>query len=68
MLTYLLCDGQGSVRHHSDASGNLIAYGGCDTFAYDAYGQQVDPLKDTVNEGLFYAGEQWDNSAQMYYL
>ncbi len=64
----MLYDGQGSVRHHNDAGGDLIAYSGCDTFAYDAYGQRVDPLKDTVNEGLFYTGEQWDNSAQMYYL
>ena len=58
-----------SVWHHSDASGNLVAYsGGCDTFAYDAYGQRVDPLKDSINEGLFYTGEQWDNSAKQYYL
>jgi RHS repeat-associated protein len=67
-IKYLLYDGQGSVRHHSNSNGNLIAYSGCDTFAYDAYGQRVDPLKDTVNEGLFYTGEQWDNSARMYYL
>jgi len=69
---YCLYDGQGSVRHRSDTAGALISYsysgGSCDTFAYDAYGQRVDPLKDTVNEGLFYTGEQWDNSAQMYYL
>jgi RHS repeat-associated protein len=65
---YLLYDGHGSVRHHSDANGDLVVYSGCDTFAYDAYGQRVDPLKDSVNEGLFYTGEQWDSSAQMYYL
>jgi RHS repeat-associated protein len=68
-LKYYLYDGQGSVRHHSDTtSGNLIAYSGCDTFAYDAYGCRVDPLKDTVNEGLFYTGEMYDSSAGMYYL
>lgn len=65
---HLLYDGQGSVRHHSDASGNLVAYSGCDTFAYDAYGERVDPLKGIVNEGLFYTGEQWDSSVEQYYL
>ncbi len=52
----------------------LISYYGsgqnCDTFAYDAYGNRVDPLKYTagVTEGLFYCGEQWDAKAKMYYL
>ncbi len=73
-LKYYLCDGQGSVRHHTNASGVLISYYGsgqnCNTFAYDAYGNRVDPLKYTagVTEGLFYCGEQWDAKAKMYYL
>ena len=67
-ITYLLYDGQGSVRHHSDSNGSLVAYSGCDTFAYDAYGQRVDPLKDTINEGLFYTGEQFDSETGQYYL
>ncbi len=73
-LKYYLCDGQGSVRHHTNASGALISYYGsgqnCDTFAYDAYGNRVDPLKYTagVTEGLFYCGEQYDAKAKMYYL
>ena len=69
----MLYDGQGSVRHHSDSSGALVSYNydtdlWCDTFSYDAYGHRIDPLADMVNEGLFYTGEQWDNSAQSYYL
>jgi len=67
-ITYLLYDGQGSVRHHSDSNGNLIAYSGCDTFAYDAYGQRVDPLKDVINKGLFYTGEMYDSESDQYYL
>ena len=71
-VKYHLHDGHGSVRHHSDSSGALVSYsytgGTCDTFSYDAYGHRIDPLKDTQNEGLFYTGEQWDNSAQSYYL
>jgi RHS repeat-associated protein/uncharacterized repeat protein (TIGR01451 family) len=69
-----LYDGQGSVRHHADSTGALISYQygdppqNCDTFAYDAYGCRVDPLQDTVTEGLFYTGEQYDTSAEMYYL
>jgi len=46
----------------------LIAYSGCDTFAYDAYGQRVDPLKDVINDGLFYTGEQFDAESSQYYL
>ncbi len=68
VLTYLLYDGQGSVRHHSDSDGDLIAYSGCDTFAYDAYGNRVDPLKDVVNDGLFYTGEMFDCESGQYYL
>ncbi len=37
-IKYLLYDGQGSVRHHSNSSGNLIAYSGCDTFASNHQG------------------------------
>jgi RHS repeat-associated protein len=72
MPRYYLCDGQGSVRHYTGGTGGLILYGytggSCDTFAYDAYGQRVDPLKDTVNNGSFYTGQQWDKKAKMYYL
>jgi RHS repeat-associated protein len=40
----------------------------CDTFSYDAYGRPTDPLKDSINEGLFYTGEQVDSHLQQYYL
>jgi len=46
----------------------LVSYSGCDTFAYDAYGNRVDPLKDVINDGLFYTGEQFDAESSQYYL
>jgi len=69
---FYLCDGQGSVRHHSSAGGGLYGYGSptCNTFAYDAYGQRVDPAQSSsaASTGLFYTGQQWDSKAKMYYL
>ncbi len=69
---FYLYDGQNSVRHHSDNSGNLKVYnytgGSCDTFSYDAYGHRVDPLQDVVSDTLLYTGEMYDSSAEMYYL
>ena len=68
LARYYLCDGQGSVRHHTNSTGDLVGYGtpSCDTFAYDSFGQRVDPI--TFSTGLFYTGQMWDSKAKMYYL
>ncbi|MHC4743572.1 MAG: RHS repeat-associated core domain-containing protein [Planctomycetota bacterium] len=66
-LRCLLYDGHGSTRQLAEADGTTID----DTFSYDAYGVMLggNPTPGApAATNLLYAGEQWDNSAQSYYL
>jgi RHS repeat-associated protein len=59
---YLLYDGHGSTRQTTDNAGVVT-----DSFSYDAYGVTLgSPSSTTTN--LLYAGEQFDNNLNQYYL
>jgi RHS repeat-associated protein len=64
-LKYLLYDGQSSVRQLADSDGDAL-YG--QSHYYDAYGNFIDIWSDEPASNLRYTGQQWDDSAQMYYL
>ncbi len=63
---YLLYDGHGSTRQLVNNSGVVS-----DCFSYDVYGVMLGGNPTRSNPAvtsMLYAGEQWDTSAQMYYL
>jgi len=63
---YLLSDGQGSTRQLVDSSAAVV-----DSFSYDGYGMMLggNPTSAApAATNLLYTGEQWDASAQQYYL
>ncbi len=71
---YLLYDGHGSTRQLARYDDSVSI---SENYSYDSYGVLLQddtvasshPGKvDTQATSLLYAGEQWDNSAQMYYL
>jgi RHS repeat-associated protein len=62
---YLLYDGHGSTRQLVASNGSTIV----DSYSYDAYGVMLGGNPQTpAATNLLYAGEQWDTSAQHYYL
>jgi RHS repeat-associated protein len=69
-VQYLLYDGHGSTRQLVNSTGDTVV----EDYSYDAYGvmlrdnpnSEPDPGSSATN--LLYSGEQWDNSAQSYYL
>jgi len=61
---YLLHDGQGTVRQIANSDGT-VSNG--QSHYYDAYGNYID-WSDPPQSNLRYTGQQWDESAQMYYL
>jgi RHS repeat-associated protein len=75
---YLLYDGHGSVRNHADGDGELIWFDipgyayhtdhpteDYTQFSYDAWGQEC---RRPTGDGLFYSGEQYDQTLKMYNL
>lgn len=60
--SYFGCDGNGSVRFLTDASGAIT-----DTYNYDAFGALVSSTGSTPNDYLF-VGEQFDANVGFYYL
>jgi len=63
---YLLADGQGSTRQLVDSSAAVV-----DSFSYDGYGMMLggNPTSAApAATNLLYTGEQFDTSAQQYYL
>gem|GEM_PF-1453448 len=63
---YLLSDGQGSTRQLVDSSAAVV-----DSFSYDGYGMMLggNPTSAApAATNLLYTGEQFDTSAQQYYL
>jgi RHS repeat-associated protein len=68
---HLLYDGHGSTRQLAEVADGQQRVGVSEYYSYDAYGVMVDgnPTSASPTQtNMLYAGEQWDNSAQMYYL
>ena len=69
-LQYLLYDGHGPTRQLVDSTGATIN----EQYSFDAYGVMLGGNPGTESNpgspatNLLYSGEQWDNSAQSYYL
>jgi len=66
VVSYLLYDGQGSTRQLSDLSGAIT-----DCYSYDGYGMMLGGNPTSASPAatnLLYTGEQYDTSAQQYYL
>lgn len=64
---YLLYDGHGSTRHLVNNTGATVLK----DYSYDAYGVMLggNPTREApAATNLLYSGEQWDTSAQQYYL
>jgi RHS repeat-associated protein len=55
-------DGLGSTRLLTDNQGNLVS-----TYDYDAFGRLLDST-GSVNNSYLFAGEQYDNNIDSYYL
>jgi len=65
-IEHLLYDGHGSTRQLIEPDLTIV-----DTFGYDAYGVMLGGNPTSASPAatnLLYAGEQWDNDAQNYYL
>jgi RHS repeat-associated protein len=65
-VEYLLYDGHGSTRQVLASDGSTVS----ESYSYDAYGVMLggNPMSSSpAATNMLYAGEQWDNSAQMYY-
>lgn len=60
--TYYIYDGHGSVRMLADENNDIT-----DRYDYDAFGVLTTKTGTTVNPYL-YAGEQYDQTTQLYYL
>jgi len=60
----LLYNGHGSVRQLSNSSGGIVTD---QVYSYDAYGVSLG-YTGTKNTNLQYAGEQFDNDLDQYYL
>jgi RHS repeat-associated protein len=68
---HLLYDGHGSTRQLAGLPDGQQKVGISEYYSYDAYGVMVDGNPNSASPtqtNMLYAGEQWDNSAQMYYL
>ncbi len=63
-IQYLLYDGHGSTRQLTSNSGTVVPN---ESYSYDAYGVMLGGDRATETS-LLYTGEQYDSSAQMYYL
>jgi len=65
-IEHLLYDGHGSTRQLIEPDLTVV-----DTFSYDAYGVMLGGNPTSTSPAatnLLYAGEQWDNDSQNYYL
>jgi RHS repeat-associated protein len=61
-VSFYGCDGLGSTRFLTDGTANIT-----DTYAYDAFGNEIASTGSTANNYL-YAGQQWDPDLGHYFL